>query len=396
MPRELIALIGQNRISCELQGAGEILGIVSKTDLQERVLTPIPQEDDYIFVDFRAISKAYLGARGYHIDLSSGDVLKESVELLKGVTVYPDHYKSVNNWVGAVVDARWEEQSATRPAGINDTMKIDAVAHPLIARGLQMNPPAIHSSSVSFDLEWTKSHPNMDGYQFWANLGKEIDGQLVRIIVTKVRGYWEHSLVHNGGDRDARKLNQEAETERFRQQMLSSYDKKSTAFISMTTMEETMEKTVEGQAEELKQSVIFRTELLKQLGIEEESPSIDRVESAVLSLIEKNAALVKDAAMGQEYLKSTRAEALRLASITESVNGKLNEGLANTISNASLQDALNLKSHYAEKVKTLFPMKCQDCGSTNVECRSSIETKPKSPEAEAKKENSDLSGFVIQ
>jgi hypothetical protein len=59
----------------------------------------VPRSQDYILVNFRAISKTLID--GYFLDFTVGDVLKESTPLLLGQTVYPNHdFMDISNWLG--------------------------------------------------------------------------------------------------------------------------------------------------------------------------------------------------------------------------------------------------------------------------------------------------------
>jgi hypothetical protein len=90
--------------------------------------------------------------------------------------------------------------------GINAEYKIDALMNPRIARGLLMDPPAIHSTSMTVLFEFEFSHPDLvEQGRFWQLLGDEVEGSIVRLIVTKIQEYWEASLVFPGADRFAKR-----------------------------------------------------------------------------------------------------------------------------------------------------------------------------------------------
>ncbi|MEO6392522.1 MAG: hypothetical protein ABIP75_11765 [Pyrinomonadaceae bacterium] len=171
-----------------------------------------PNDADYIYPLFRALSATTI--EGYWIDYSRPGVLQDSTPLLARQTVYADHhFWNVERWLGVVNEAMWDdagEHSEGIP-GINVELKIDAYLNPRIARGLLMQPPAIHSASVTVLFEYEYSHPDLieDG-RFWDLLGEEVEGSIVRLIATKILGYWELSLVFQGADRSAKQLPQTA------------------------------------------------------------------------------------------------------------------------------------------------------------------------------------------
>jgi hypothetical protein len=178
------------------------------TNESERPMAIVPCDDDYIYPLFRALSQTVI--EGYWIDYSRPGVLEESTPLLAGQTVYADHhFWNVEKWLGVVNESQWdgEGQDSDGVPGINVELKIDALLNPRIARGLLMQPPAIHSASVTVLFEYEYSHPDLlEEGRFWDLLGEEADGELVRLIATKILAYWELSLVFQGADRGAKQL----------------------------------------------------------------------------------------------------------------------------------------------------------------------------------------------
>lgn len=175
----------------------------------------LPKPEDYITVDFRAISKTVVP--GHWIDWSQGDVLKDSVPKLLNQTVYPNHdFTDINDWLGSVSAVAWDEAGAQSEGvpGINATYKIDALMNPRIARGLLMRPPAIHSTSMTVLFRFEYSHPEIaaeNRWRFFELLGEEVEGEVVRLIATEVLEYLEASLVFQGADRLAKRRRGEDE-----------------------------------------------------------------------------------------------------------------------------------------------------------------------------------------
>ena len=134
------------------------------------------------------------------------------MSLLKGATVNVDHEMAVGNAIGSVFDVFWQNAYTTAegkkiPAGINAVLKIDGKSNPRLARGIMMDPPSIHSNSVTVQFEWEKSHPKMEDDEFREKLGRLDDrGELVRRIATNIAMYYETSLVSAGQDPYAQKI----------------------------------------------------------------------------------------------------------------------------------------------------------------------------------------------
>ena len=162
----------------------------------------VPSAEDYITASCRALSKVIIPDR--FIDFTQGDILKKSAGMLKGATLYPNHRAFVENWLGVVTKSFWDEEN--NPPGINADIKVDALANPRIARGMLMDPPALSRYSVTIFSEWEKSHSDLEDREFFDLLGSNVDGQMVRFIITKIKGYGELSLVWFGADWGAKAI----------------------------------------------------------------------------------------------------------------------------------------------------------------------------------------------
>lgn len=164
-----------------------------------------PTENEFVYPVFRALSEVIVHKQFNPIDFSEAGVLKDSMHLLIGQTVYANHEMAVGNELGTVADAFWQKSykasdSTEIPAGINIKMAIDGKSNPKIARGLMMDPPSVHSNSVTVSFDWQKSH-ELEDNEFWAKLGTfAADGKMIRRVVTKVKKYFETSLVSHGAD----------------------------------------------------------------------------------------------------------------------------------------------------------------------------------------------------
>lgn len=183
----------------------------------QNVADVLPRDGDYISVNFRALSKTVVP--GHWLDWTKDDVLEQSVELLRGATVYPNHdFTDVNNWLGSVANVAWDAEGKASDGvpGINAQYKIDALMNARIARGLLMKPPAIHSTSMTVLFEFEYSHPDIaleSKWKFFDLLGEEVEGSIVRLIVSRIVEYWEASLVFQGADRLAKQYTDDEEPE---------------------------------------------------------------------------------------------------------------------------------------------------------------------------------------
>lgn len=170
-----------------------------------------PKDEEFIEPMFRLLSETIVSKNWNPTDFGQNGVLKASMKMLLGQTVNCDHETNIGNAIGAVSQVMWQESykdgSFTIPAGINGILKIDGKANPRIARGILMEPPSIHSNSVTVQFKWDKSHPQMEDNEFYRKLGTyDSKGVMVRRIVTEIVRYLETSLVSHGADSFAQKI----------------------------------------------------------------------------------------------------------------------------------------------------------------------------------------------
>jgi hypothetical protein len=169
-------------------------------------LNPEADKASFIFPVYRALSEVIVHKKYNPIDFAMNNALKSSLGMLKAQSVYANHEMAVGNELGSVLDESWQasyktESGITVPAGINTRFKLDGKSNPKIARGILMEPPSIHSTSVTVEFKWEPSHPSMEKEEFMSKIGTYgADKQLVRRVVTEVNKYHEISLVAHGAD----------------------------------------------------------------------------------------------------------------------------------------------------------------------------------------------------
>lgn len=172
-----------------------------------------PAEQDFVTPVFRALSKIIINKYG-PIDFSQGDVLENSLKLLLGQAIFTNHDQIVGNEVGVIIESSFENtrtyDGVKIPAGINVKMKLDGKSNPKLVRSIMMDPPAVHSTSVTVAFNWEQSHKNLSTEDFYNQLGKLDDkGKLIRRIVTDIVRYDELSLVSHGADPFAQKKDED-------------------------------------------------------------------------------------------------------------------------------------------------------------------------------------------
>jgi len=412
-----------------------------------------PAEDEFIEPVFRLLS-ACIVSKNYMPTEFPADVLKASIQLMVGQTVNCDHETNIGNAIGTVSEVFWQEAykigDKEIPAGMNGRLKIDAKANPRIARGINMDPPSIHSNSVTVQFEWKPSHNFENPWEFWDRLGTyDENGEMIRRIATKIISYKETSLVSHGADPFAQKLDTDGKiinpgyaaavynsfSEQVKEKISHScraysstdykvlgevavmhntsininkgeqpspVDKNQNKNIMNKELQEFLEKLFgEGMlslAEGSSASVELVLTEVKKLVQEKKdlSTQLTEAQNNASTLQERVTTLENEAKentsfieMGKNHLKEVREATLasyKKISGEEKIDANIVKLIENT---ASLDLLVSLKSTYDAQLEEKFPLHCADCGSHNINRASSIsqeENKDKKPAAKSDEE----------
>lgn len=399
-----------------------------------------PEKDEFIEPVFRLLSSCIV-SKNYMPTEFPADVLKASMPLMVGQTVNCDHETNIGNAIGTVKEVFWQEAYTVDgqeiPAGMNGVLKIDGKANPRIARGINMDPPSIHSNSVTVQFEWKPSHNFEDPYEFWDKIGTYDDkGEMVRRIATKIISYKETSLVSHGADPFAQKVDQnnhivnpgyassvynsfsEEVKQKISTRVIPHYDFKS--FGEVAVMYNTSKTPIEGTTYQEdpksnntnKTSTTMNKELQEFLELlfgenmlslaEGTTASTEIALSAVKAMIQENKDLQESKTTAENSVQSLKDEVAQLkktanenASFIEigqnhfketkeaalsSYRKLVGEGKedANIIALIESLDSISsiksLKASYDAQLEEKFPLQCADCGSKNVNRASSVTT----------------------
>lgn len=386
-------------------------------DVTEDDLTP--EDGDFIFPVFRGLSATLINGT---TDYSKPGVLKASMKLLKGQTVYVNHDMIVGAHVGVIKDVKWQEAyevgSFKVPAGINTHLKIDGKSNPNISRAIQMNPPAVHSVSVTIQYEWESSHPNLSTDEFWSKLGTKVNGELVRKVVTKIIRYYEISLVPHGADRFAKILDEEGKiipvniAKSFEQNSIKLTESKSTGIsfkdteISMNNEtipiisnnnennENIMDEFLAKLALQLKRT----DKLTEELALTELKTLSEKAEKAdALKGQLDTANADKNTLSGQVTTLTGERDSYKdaadkynklvvgmrtdvLANYTKLKGDEKDQAIVNLISTADYDTLVSLNKDYNKELDKKYPLSCKDCHSTNIDRSSSTKEGEEKPE----------------
>jgi hypothetical protein len=361
--------------------APESVEALSKVNLQTgEPAFQMPTDSDYIYPFFRALSAAIIP--GYWVDFSKPGVLEKAVPLFMGQTVYKNHGESVGlwggrqfdveKWLGSVSQAVWDAKGdkVGGTPGVNVEMKIDALMNPRIARGLLMKPPAIHSCSETVLFDYDYSHPDLvEQERFWRMLGEEVEGQIVRFIVTNIVSLQELSLVFQGADQIAKQIPDDSATTDDDEEYSDPARGKQFAAPPARIADKKKEHTVKLTAEQK-----------KTLGLEVHEGE-EVADAIVLTAADSLAARATSA---DTIVSAARAEVLRLATLAEGTGKgdarKLDPAIASLIEKADPSQLPALTTLYQEKAAKAFPLTCKH-GHPATTGRSSVEA-PEEKEAD--------------
>lgn len=166
----------------------------------------MPKDSEIVNPLVRALSEVIVHKSWYPVDFSQNEVLKKSLNLLTGQSIFTDHETTIANALGSIKEVIWEESYTAKdgtviPSGINARLNIDGVSNPRIVRLLNMDPPGIHSLSVTVRFAWEPSHKNIPLEEFMGKLGEfDENGKMYTRQASEILSYSEISFVNHGAD----------------------------------------------------------------------------------------------------------------------------------------------------------------------------------------------------
>lgn len=407
-----------------------------------------PNAEEFIEPMFRLLSATIVSKNWNPTDFSQPGVLKNSMKYLLGQTVNCDHSTDVGNAIGSVSQVMWQEAykdgNFVIPAGINGVLKIDGKANPRIARGILMNPPSIHSNSVTVQFRWEKSHPDMDECDFYDKLGTyDEHGNMIRRIVTEVVRYLETSLVSHGADTFAQKIGEDGKiiNPEFAKRTWSSYSeyqedtKKAYYFTDFKSdidsyqeenndtpsniINNSSEKVTKTMNKELREFLekLFGDNMLSLSEGQEITAEIalsavknlvsskSDLETKVANLTTEKASLSEQiaskdtqianlnemATVGKNHIASLRETTV--ANYKKLMGDAVDETIV-TMLNAEttgLQTLISLNKDYSARLEEKFPLHCAKCGSHDISRASSVQ-ETEEPKKDGTTQNSEPKG----
>jgi len=362
------------RVSLRMPVEGVKRGEMKAANLQvnpESVEDVIPKPEDWLLAKFRAISAAYLGPEGYWLDFSRPGMLLASLPLMltKGaggtrrrpLKFHRNHSDLTQNIIGYISAAQWSEAGGEQSyPGINIDVMIDYKLAPNEARQIMAEPPLVESCSISLMFEWEPSHPELESWQFWNLIGEEIDGQIVRIMVSEILEYRHVALVHEGADEEADKLQKaNSKEQKAKNKQQENLGGKKMKFVLSDEQVASLAKALGVQA------LATPEELIEQA---------QQISTANATLRGERTGLAAKAGQFDKLLGEKRDG---VKALIVKVDGENSKGLQAVVDKLEWEALGDLEKEYGAKLEAKLPMKCMDCGSKNCERRSSVEEPPK-------------------
>ncbi|WP_061223622.1 hypothetical protein [Leptospira weilii] len=362
------------RLNCSGQGSvvlfasGAVLSGGGKLSTPTVPKGPTSPDQPYVEHDFRMLSKAFIEC--YALDFTKDNVLKNATSLF-ATKIYKDHETFVENSIGAVIDPTWSDEKDNE--GVNGRFRFFKKFASSIIDRLETDPPILDSCSVGIQYTYIKSHPNLENF-YW-HLGEEIEGSVVRLVITKIIAVSEVSIVCAGADPNAKKLllnhfeQTSSEPGEAKPQTEENMKLKAKLLAALGLSLESLGLVKQGEEVELSSEqyeVVLQkagSEISKlktslnsyaRLTNQESFPAGFDHESNVATLEE----LLEEP---KKILDDNRREVLKAYRLF--VNGKADETIEEMIENADLKQLKALAHQYGIKLNEKFPIRTDELGN---------------------------------
>ncbi|EKO61926.1 hypothetical protein LEP1GSC082_0691 [Leptospira kirschneri str. H2] len=342
--------------------------------------TELVENEEYAEFNFRMLSAVLI--EGWWCDFRNSTILETAVEKFS-TKIYTDHQRTVRNSIGITRNPIFTNRNGI--PGIDAVFRIyKEFASDVIAR-LKTKPALIDANSAGVSFTYEKSHPQLDN--FYEHLGEVIDGQYVRLIVTKILSVFETSLVAVPADNTARKfaagfdfpqnnltnLNNQEDKMKIKRTILSLLGVDSQKFglspgegefveLPSEKMESVLEEagiTITKLQDGARQSAVLQNNLnqfAKLFGNETFPANVDFASKVaeLQSLLEEPKKL-----LNAERERAVTAYRVFTKNQPDSVIEALIQG-------ANLEQAKAFSKQYGASLENSHPLKCEDCGSKKV------------------------------
>lgn len=348
-----------------------------KLEKKEEKQTSIEVPEGFVAKDFRGLSETLIWNCCGLFDYSVSGVLEKSVSLFpEKLSLLKDHHWSVNSIIGYGTNFRYT-LIKNGLSGIDLTFMVDTLVDSITARNVETG--AANRCSFSLLMEVAQSHPDMKWDEFYDTMGQEIEGELVRWLVTEILEWLEISLVWYGADSSAKALEEKLE----HYKSIS----KNTFYLGTETSRGEKEVTMDPEIQAI-------LSIMKEAG--KDCATLTQIKDAITNIITENTTLkgqvntlegqVKtlqpQKELNEKVMTDLRAEVEKFTRLTRGTgdNKVLGDMEKQLIQNATYDQLKKWKEEREKEYEKIIPpLTCATCGSTNISHRSSFEVPPETP-----------------
>ncbi|EMJ63378.1 hypothetical protein [Leptospira sp. P2653] len=362
------------RLNCSGQGSvvlfasGAVLSGGGKLSTPTIPQEPISSDLPYVEHDFRMLSKAFIEC--YALDFTKDNVLKNATSLF-ATKIYKDHETFVENSIGAVIDPTWSDEKNNE--GVNGRFRFFKKFASSIIDRLETDPPILDSCSVGIQFTYIKSHANLEN--FYLHLGEEIEGSVVRLVITKIIAVSEVSIVCAGADPNAKKLSlnhfEETSSESGEEEPQTEENMKLKAKLLLALGLSLESLGLEKQGEEVELSAEKYEVVLQKAGSEysklktalDTYARLTNQESFSAGFDHESNVATLNELLGEprKILEQNRNEVLKAYRLF--VNGKADKTIEEMIESADLKQLKALANQYGIKLNEKFPVRTDELGN---------------------------------
>jgi regulator of replication initiation timing len=221
--------------------------------------------------------------------------------------------------------------NSTTPPGIDATYRIYKEFGSDIIKKLNLG--ILDSTSVGIRFLWKKSHPGMRLWDFLDNLGREIDGQIVRFVITKILSVPEASIVYAGADENAKRLSQ--------------------------TGNQNLNDIINSQGDNMDEIMKLEKQLTEKTSeLTELRTKHTALETENKTLKTENEKLKPLAALGEAQHKTLREDAEKFYRLAEKTP---KDEMVKILQSGDLETVKTLHADFKERAEKLHPAKCPNC-----------------------------------
>lgn len=288
-----------------------------------------------------------------------------------------------------------------------------------------MDPPSHHSTSVTVNFMWEKSHAELSQEEFFNKIGTDLNGSLVRRVASLVKKYNEISLVPHGADPYAQLIkdggiinpkyanvsyNSEREVPGELKSLAKHYffDFKSDVIKNSIPPETinnnhnsnlkthpvnkellimlaalagltlgTTESLTDAEANTLKEKLTAHINKANQdaEALTAAQAEVERLKPMETELTELKAKTPDETALAAKTFMEDATTKLRaevVENYTKLMEGKPDEAITAMLAKADYASLKALGSQYSVQLESKYPLSCKGCGSTDISRASAV------------------------